>query len=71
MLRKSWPPFLGAKPSTIIKGLKLRLPSLPLQKQYEKVVQKFERLRAQQREVARQADHLFATLLPRAFREEI
>lgn len=53
--------------STIIKGLELRLPPLPLQQQYEEIVQKFERLRAQQREAARQADHLFATLLHRAF----
>lgn len=33
--------------------------------------QKFERLRTQQREVDRQAEHLFQTILHRAFRGEL
>ena len=35
------------------------------------VVHKFERLRAQQREAGRQAEHLFQTLLHQAFRGEL
>jgi hypothetical protein len=34
------------------------------------IVHKFERLRARQREAERQAEHLFQTLLHRAFRGE-
>lgn len=34
-------------------------------------VQKFERVRRQQREATRQAEHLFQTLLHRAFRGEL
>ncbi len=34
-------------------------------------IHKFERLRAQQREAERQAEHLFQTLLHRAFRGEL
>ena len=34
-------------------------------------IYKFERLRAQQREAERQAEHLFQTLLHRAFRGEL
>ena len=35
------------------------------------IVHKFERLRAQQRESARQAEHLFQALLQRAFQGEV
>jgi len=57
-------------------GVKLRtiefpLPPLPLQQQFARLVRKFERLRAQQREADRQAGHLFRTLLYRAFRGEL
>ena len=44
------------------------LPPLPLQQKFARIVQQFERLRAQQREAERQAEHLFQTLLQRAFR---
>ena len=43
------------------------LPPLALQEKFARVVQQFERLRAQQREAERQAEHLFQTLLYRAF----
>jgi hypothetical protein len=41
------------------------------QKQFAHIVHKFERLRAQQREAERQAEHLFQALLHRAFRGEV
>lgn len=44
---------------------------LPLQEQFACIIQKFERVRRQQREATRQAEHLFQTLLHRAFRGEL
>ena len=41
------------------------------QQQFARIVHKFERLRAQQREAQRQAEHLFQTLLHRAFQGEL
>ena len=38
---------------------------------FQIAIHKFERLRAQQREAQRQAEHLFQTLLHRAFRGEV
>ena len=38
---------------------------------FHTAIHKFERLRAQQREAQRQAEHLFQTLLHRAFRGEL
>jgi len=46
-------------------------PPLPLQQQFARIVHKFERLRAQQREAERQAEHVFQTLLHQAFRGEL
>jgi type I restriction enzyme S subunit len=46
-------------------------PPLSLQQEFAHIVHKFERLRAQQREAERQAEHLFQTLLRRAFRGEL
>jgi type I restriction enzyme S subunit len=46
-------------------------PPLPLQQQFAHIVRKFDRLRAQQREAERQAEHLFQALLQRAFRGEV
>jgi type I restriction enzyme, S subunit len=43
------------------------VPPLPLQQKFAAIVRRFERLRAQQREAERQAEHLFQTLLHRAF----
>ena len=42
-------------------------PPLPLQQQFARIVHRFERLRAQQREAERQAEHLFQTLLYQPF----
>ncbi|MEJ6487981.1 restriction endonuclease subunit S [Nostoc punctiforme UO1] len=52
-------------------NLPILVPPLPLQEKFAQIVQKFERLRTQQRESERQADHLFQTLLHRAFRGEL
>jgi type I site-specific restriction endonuclease len=41
------------------------------QQEFANIVHKFERLRAQQREAERQAEHLFQTLLHQAFRGEL
>jgi type I restriction enzyme S subunit len=54
-----------------IKCFKAFMPPLPLQEKFAQIVQKFERLRTQQREGDRQAEHLFQTLLHRAFRGEL
>jgi type I restriction enzyme, S subunit len=53
-----------------VKGLIVRLPPLPLQQKFAALVERVERLRAVQRESLRQAEHLFATLLHRAFQVE-
>lgn len=54
-----------------LKGLSVIVPPLPLQQKFAAIVRRFERLRAQQREAERQAEHLFQTLLHRAFRGEV
>lgn len=54
-----------------IEELLCPIPPLLLQEKFAQIVQKFERLRTQQREAERQAEHLFQTLLHRAFRGEL
>jgi type I restriction enzyme, S subunit len=49
----------------------INLPPLPLQQKFATIVQNFERLRTQQREAERQAEHLFQSILHRAFRGEL
>ena len=64
----------GAQPNLsqqIVNDLRLILPPLPLQEQFAQVVRRTERLRGQQREAARQAEHLFQALLAQAFRGEV
>ncbi|MBD2538671.1 restriction endonuclease subunit S [Coleofasciculus sp. FACHB-SPT36] len=65
----------GAVTKTItkdaIRDLYIPVPPLPLQEKFAQIAQKFERLRTQQREADRQAEHLFQTLLHRAFRGEL
>ncbi len=55
----------------ILRGLDIISPPLPLQEKFAEIVQKFERVRRQQREATRQAEHLFQTLLHRAFRGKL
>lgn len=57
--------------TTVLKSLRIPLPPLLLQEKFAQIVQKIERLRTQQREAERQAEHLFQTLLHRAFRGEM
>jgi type I restriction enzyme S subunit len=47
------------------------MPPLPLQQKFAALVERVERLRAVQREALRQAEHLFASLLHRAFSGEL
>jgi len=54
-----------------IAAIAIPLPSPPLQEKFAQIAQKFDRLRTQQREADRQAEHLFQTLLHRAFRGEL
>ncbi len=54
-----------------IKDFTVVIPPIPLQEKFAEIVQKFERVRRQQREATRQAEHLFQTLLHRAFRGEL
>ena len=56
---------------TQLKKLPVPIPPLCLQEKFTQVVQRFERLRAQQRKAERQAEHLFQTVLHRAFRGEL
>lgn len=51
----------------IVKDCPVVMPPLSLQQKFAQIVHKHERLRDQQREAARQAEHLFQTLLHRAF----
>ena len=47
--------------------LQIPLPPLPLQRKFAALVDRVERLRAVPREALRQAEHLFSSLLGRAF----
>lgn len=53
-----------------VEGFAILLPPLPLQQKFAALVERHERLRATQREALRQAEHLFQTLLHRAFDQE-
>ena len=60
----------AAQPTINLKELKeflIPVPPLSLQKKFAALVERVERLRAVQREALRQAEHLFASLLHRAF----
>jgi type I restriction enzyme S subunit len=65
---------LSAKTSSVahlgsyrLAQMRFPLPPLPLQQKFAALVERVERLRAVQREALRQAEHLFASLLDRAF----
>jgi type I restriction enzyme, S subunit len=75
-LLRFWRPiFLAQAPETAraninldtLRPLRIPLPPLELQQQFTEMVERFERLRAVHREALRQAEHLFQTLLHRAF----
>jgi type I restriction enzyme, S subunit len=54
-----------------LEAVAVPLPPIELQKTFVSTADRFERLSIQQREVTRQAEHLFETLLHRAFRGEL
>lgn len=54
-------------PASFLENYIAPLPPLVLQQTFARIVQQVERLRAQQWEAERQAEHLFQTLLHRAF----
>ncbi len=68
LTRRAGQPHLNAEQ---VSDLEFPIPPLPLQEKFAAIVQKFERVRRQQREAVRQAEHLFQTLLHRAFRGEL
>lgn len=51
----------------VLRGIEIVLPPLALQTEFAKLVARVERLRSVQREALRQSEHLFQTLLRRAF----
>jgi type I restriction enzyme, S subunit len=57
--------------TTGLKQITIPLPPLKLQEKFAQIVQKYGRLRTQQREATRQAEHLFQTTLHRAFSGEL
>jgi type I restriction enzyme S subunit len=75
LLRFWRPVFLAQAPETAraninldtLRPLRIPVPPLPLQQKFAALVERVERLRAVQREAMRQAEHLFASLLHRAF----
>jgi type I restriction enzyme S subunit len=77
LLRFWRPVFLAQAPETAraninldtLRPLRIPVPPLPLQQKFAALVERVERLRAVQREALRQAEHLFQTLLHRAFQE--
>jgi len=54
----------------LLKECPIVIPDFSVQQHYAQIVRRYERLRAQ-REALRQAEHLFDTLLHRAFRGEL
>ncbi len=56
---------------TQLKNLPVPIPPLSEQMKFRVTVNQYNRLREQQREGARQAEHLFQTLLHRAFRGQL
>jgi type I restriction enzyme S subunit len=54
---------------TLLREFPCFFPPLKLQEKYARIVNRVDRLTVQQREAMRQAEHLFQTLLHRAFSE--
>jgi type I restriction enzyme, S subunit len=52
----------------MLKSIKVKLPPMALQLTFTGLAELLERLRSVQQEALRQAEHLFASLLHRAFR---
>ena len=79
VLRHSEPQLLAQARGANTEGLTLPMlhevpvpdVSLVRQRQFAQIIQRFDRVRAQQREAARQAEQLFGALLRRAFQGEV
>jgi type I restriction enzyme, S subunit len=54
-----------------IASIEIPTPPIPLQQKFVQIIEKHLRIQAQQREAARQAEHLFQTLLHKAFHGEL
>jgi hypothetical protein len=54
-----------------IRSIKIPIPPIDCQHTFIEIIQKYERLHAQQWESERHAEHLFQSLLHRAFRGEV
>lgn len=65
--RKSHGGTMGILNAGLLKQVWVIVPPVPMQQQFAKLVARHEHLRAVQRESLRQAEHLFQTLLHRAF----
>lgn len=52
-------------------SIEIPLPPIPLQQKFAKIIERYLRLQAQQQEALRQAEHLFQTLLHKAFQGEL
>jgi type I restriction enzyme S subunit len=68
LTRRAGQPHLNAEQ---VQALRLPSPPISLQKEFAAMAKRVERLHTQQREAERQAEHLFQTLLHRAFRGEL
>lgn len=55
----------------ILKAISLLLPPLSVQKEFTKIVWRYERIRSQQYEALRQAENLFQSLLHQAFQRKL
>lgn len=66
--RRAGQPHINAEQ---VKSLSFPIPDRPLIEKFAQIVQKLEYLQSQQREAERQAEHLFQTLLHKAFRGEL
>jgi type I restriction enzyme S subunit len=67
LLRMSHGGTMGILNATLLREMRVIVPPLALQQRFAELVEWHERLRAGQREALRQAEHLFQSLLHRAF----
>ena len=71
LLRMSHGGTMGILNASLLRALRVVVPPLILQQKFVSLVESHERLRSIQREALRQAEHLFQTLLHRAFSEGV
>jgi type I restriction enzyme S subunit len=66
--RRAGQPHINAEQ---VKSLSFPIPDRPLIEKFARIIQKLECLQSQQLEAERQAEHLFQTMLHKAFRGEL